>query len=85
MEKKGNFDGLGSWSWQKKNLNFPAIQQVKCCSVKTENILICFDFCTHRMCGKIQILSLHGAKANKISIFLDLLTVANPKKLFCLF
>ena len=63
-------------SMQNKNLNFPPIQQVKCSSsVKTKNVLICFDFCTYIMCRKIQILNLHGAKANQISVFLDLLTV----------
>ena len=30
------------------------------------------------MCGKIQILILHGVKANKISGFLNLLTLRHP-------
>ena len=59
---------------QNKNLNFSAIKQVKCSSVKTENILS-FDFCTH-MCRKVQILILHGAKAIKISVSLTLSTVS---------
>lgn len=59
-------------SIQNNNLNFPAIQLVQCSSLETENTLICFDFRPHRMCGEIQILILHGAKANKISGFLDL-------------
>ena len=37
-----------------KEFEFPAIQQVRCSSVTSENILICFDFCTHKMSGKIQ-------------------------------
>ena len=49
---------------------------MQCSNVKTENVLICFDFCKHRMCGKIQILILHGAKAIKISVSLTLSTVS---------
>jgi len=54
IETNRNFDGSGSM--QNKNLNFPAIKQVNCSSVKTENIFLFFYFGTHRMCGKNQIL-----------------------------
>ena len=66
---------VGFGSMQDNNLNFPTHSMSA--KIKTNQNILSFHTAAIHMLkyGKIQILILYGAKAIKMSVFLDLLTV----------